>query len=209
MNRLLSLLCLLLACTASAAHASGPVTFSFDGCTDAANQPIASRAEPSLPTLFEVRNVEGKPVIFYSPLQMPHLLPETRAFLFAHECGRLRLQLPSSGERTLEQAERADCWAANTLLRSGLIKDASGFDAIAADLSMVGEQWMRLPGPAREVKLANCSSVKGGVALPQGQTASQQWNNCMQACGSRLYACGRSNECMSSFNQCTAKCGSK
>ena len=209
MNRLLSLLCLLLACTTPVANASGAATLSFDGCTDTANQAVASRAEPSLPTLFEVRSVEGKPVIFYSPLQMPHLLLETRAFLFAHECGRIRLKLPTSGERTLEQAERADCWAANTMLRSGLIKDASGFDAIAADLSMVGDQWIRLPGPTRELKLANCSSVKGGVALPQGQTASPQWNNCMQSCGSRLYACGRSNECMSSFNQCTAKCGSK
>ncbi|KAF7598636.1 MAG: hypothetical protein CGU29_11760 [Candidatus Dactylopiibacterium carminicum] len=187
-------------------HASEPVSFSFRGCSDAQNRPVPAVAEAALPTLFGIGSTDGQPVIRYNPERMPQLLPETRAFLFAHECARIRLNL-ADGERSPAQAERADCWAANTLLRSGLIKDAKDLEAIATDLSLVGDEWPQLPGPARTLKLSSCSPVRGGVALPQGQTASPQWNACMQACGSRLYACGRSPDCVAVFNQCTAGCG--
>lgn len=183
-------------------------TLAFDGCTDAKGNAVAALADDKLPAVAQYGLADGQPVIRYNPQILPRLLLETRLFIFAHECGRQYLGLPASGERTVVQAREADCWAYNTLKRS-VLSSAPVLAAVEDDMNMVAEDWVQLPGPAREVKLANCAAgpvTKGSVALPTG-AARDKWDKCQQACGSKLYRCGRSASCEATFKQCSTACG--
>lgn len=219
MTRLIALCSFLLLGLLPAAQAADTVTFSFAGCTDVSNKPVRSQSTPDLPVLLTTSVVEGNRVIYYNPSMLPQLLPETRAFLYAHECAWTHLGLPLNVDRSVENAHRADCWAVETLARSKLIKGAASLENIESDLSLVGEDSRLLPPPQREYKLASCPAAKaigagkpvrnGNVLDVNPTPASQNWDRCMQACGARLFACGRSNACTSAFDQCTTGCGSK
>lgn len=203
---------------AQAAFAAETTSFNFSGCVDSRERAVASQADASLPVLLETRLVEGNRVIVYNPSLLPQLLPETRAFLYAHECAWTRLGMPIDQTRTAEQARRADCWAVEILSRSKIIKNAATLAAIESDLALAAGSAEQLPGPARELKLAACSAskalkttAKGSVvqidsALPE---ASPAWNTCMQTCGNVLFACGRAKTCTDRFDQCIAACGTK
>ncbi|GAB2878082.1 hypothetical protein GCM10027046_02540 [Uliginosibacterium flavum] len=218
MTRLLGALICACSLFAQTAMAADTVSFNFGGCIDSREKAIVSQADPALPVIVETRLVEGNRVIFYNPTRLPQLLPETRAFLYAHECAWTRLGLPIDRERSAENARRADCWAVDTLTRSKILK-AGALEGIEMDLAMVADSASQLPGPARELKLASCAGGralsrpsakgKGNVINTDAATASPAWNTCMQGCGNRLYSCGRGDGCNASFNQCTAACGSK
>ncbi|MDP5239091.1 hypothetical protein Q9Q94_06085 [Uliginosibacterium sp. 31-16] len=212
---------LICACTlfAQTALAADTVSFSFAGCTDSRDKPVASQADPALAVLVETRLVEGNRVIFYNPSRLPQLLPETRAFLYAHECAWTRLGMPIDLDRSVENARRADCWAVDTLTRSKLIK-AGALEAIEMDLAMAStDSASQLPSPSRELKLAACAGGKvlsspasrsKGTVLEMGSaTASPAWNACVLGCGNKLFACGRGSSCQSSFDQCKAGCNGK
>ncbi|MBS1208300.1 MAG: hypothetical protein H6R19_698 [Proteobacteria bacterium] len=218
MNRLFAPLICVGLLFAQVCAAAETVSFSFAGCVDSRERPVASQADPALPVLVETRLVEGNRVIFYNPSLLPQLLPETRAFLYAHECAWTRLGMPIDLVRSEANAHRADCWAANTLLRSKLVKGDTGLDAIEADLALAEAESARLPAPPRALALSSCVATKpapraeshsGTVLKLNENPASPAWNACMQACGNRLYACGRSSNCTTSFDQCTAGCANK
>jgi hypothetical protein len=181
----------------------------FDGCTDAKGNAVAALADDKLQAVAQYGVADGQPVIRYNPQLLPRLLLETRLFVYAHECGRQYLGFPPTGERTAIQARQADCWAYSSLKRS-VLSTAPVLAAVEDDLNMVAEDWAVLPGPAREVKLASCGAApvatKGGLALPTGP-ARDKWDTCQQACGAKLYSCGRSAGCEATFNQCSAACG--
>lgn len=194
-----------------AARADEIVTFSFGGCVDAAGKPVPSKADPSLETLLNTAEENGQRVIRYNPALLPQLLPETRAFLFAHECAWTHLNMAIAGVRSVEQAQRADCWAVETLLRSRLVSRES-LPAVEADLEMVADKQDTLPQPARPVNLRSCAAVRnvadkaGSVlAMPHG-AGDDRWNACTQACGADLFRCGRGEACTRSFDQCVAVC---
>jgi hypothetical protein len=219
MNRLLVPISFVLLVLAPAVHAADIVSFSFSGCTDARDHPVRNQADPNLPALLETRMVEGNRVIFYNPTLFPELQPETRAFLYAHECAWTRLGLPINTERTEENAHRADCWAVETLSREKLIKNAAALDAIEGDLALIADKQAQLPGPARTLKLASCpfspaavssKPVRGNVLdVDKVHPASPVWSACVQGCGNRLYTCGRSSTCVDRFNQCSTACNNK
>jgi hypothetical protein len=180
----------------------------FDGCTDAKGNAVEALADNKLPAVAQYGLADGKPVIRYNPQLLPRLLLETRLFVYAHECGRQYLGFPATGERTAIQAREADCWAYNTLKRS-VLSTAPVLSAVEDDMNMVAEDWAQLPGPAREVKLASCAAgpvTKGSLALPTGP-GRDKWDKCQQACGSKLYSCGRGASCEAAFNHCSAACG--
>jgi hypothetical protein len=182
----------------------------FDGCTDAQGNVVTAVADDTLPQVAQYGLADGKPVIRYNPQALPRLLLETRLFVYAHECGRQYLGFAATGERTAAEARQADCWAYNTLKRSVLATPAT-LAAVEDDLNMARDDWAMLPGPRREVKLANCPAVTapstaGSLALPSGP-AREKWDRCQQACGAKLYSCGRSASCETAFNQCSAACG--
>ncbi|NSL55829.1 hypothetical protein [Uliginosibacterium aquaticum] len=216
MKTLFNLFASLLLCLGSAHALAAPtVNFSFAGCTDGMNRPVASKADPALPQLVDVLLVEGNRVITYNPSLMPQLLPETRAFFYAHACAITRLGQPIDRERSTEQVKRADCWAFDTLQRSGLLKGNAGVEAIQSDLELSPEVWPLVPGPARSLELAGCSGAQpakakaktsGNALKLDAPNATPQWNNCTLACGNKLYSCGRAANCQSAFEQCTASC---
>ena len=187
------------------------VTFSFAGCLDAQGHPVASRADATLQVLVATSLEGDQRVILYNPSLLPQLLPETRAFLFAHECGRTYLKQPL-GARTTEQVRQADCWAVDTLLRSRLLKDSEGVSAIESDLSMLDAQRAQLSAHEHAYALTSCPATKAGtrgtgnVLQLDGKTASPAWNVCTQRCGAVLYQCGRSDSCTASFDRCVTGC---
>jgi hypothetical protein len=180
----------------------------FDGCTDAKGNPVPALADDKLPAVAQLGLAEGKPVIRYNPNALPRLLLETRLFIYAHECGRQYLGFAVEGPRTASEARQADCWAYSGLKRT-IFADAQVTSAVEDDLAASTEDWTELPGPARELHLASCTagvSAKGSLKLPAGP-GRDKWNTCQQACGSKLYSCGRSNGCEAAFNQCSVACG--
>lgn len=218
---LAALLALLSALLAPPASSAETVSFSFSGCTDTLNRPIASRAEPALSALVDVILEEGNRVIVYNPSMLPQLLPETRAFFYAHACAITRLGLPIDRERSAAQTQRADCWAFDTLRRSGLLK-ANTAEAIQTDMEISPEVWPLVPGGPRSLDPARCNSnntrvtatpdspVKHGNVLSlDTPNASPAWNACTQNCGNKLYSCGRSASCQAGFDQCMKGCAGK
>lgn len=204
------------------------VSFSFSGCTDAMNRPVASRAEPALPALVDIVLEEGSRVIVYNPTMMPQLLSETRAFFYADACAIVRLGLPIDRERSAAQSRRADCAAFDMLRRSGLLKNNTA-EAIRTDMEISPEAWPLVPGEPRQLDPALCAGgarsaapaakpdtlekaatrARGNVLKLDEANASPAWNTCTQACGNRLYACGRGASCQAAFDQCMKGCAGK
>lgn len=222
-NTLAALFALLIALLALPASAAETVSFSFSGCTDTMNRPITSRAEPALPALVEVILEEGNRVIVYNPSMMPQLLPETRAFFYAHACAITRLGLPIDRDRSAAQTQRADCWAFDTLRRSGLLK-GNAADAVQTDMEISPEVWPLVPGGPRTIDPARCNGnnaraaaashsetriVKGNALSLDKPNASPAWNACTQSCGNKLYSCGHGASCQSAFDQCMKGCAGK
>lgn len=232
-NPLAALFALLLSLLATPVLAAETVSFSFNGCTDTMNRPIASRAEPGLASLVDVQQIEGNRVIVYNPSMMPQLLPETRAFFYAHACAITRLGLPIDRERTAEQTRRADCWAFDTLRRSGLLK-GNAAEGIQTDMEISPEVWPMVPGGPRTLDPALCKPgakiaaapkageakaaeaggataevVKGNALSLDKPNASPAWNACTQSCGNRLFSCGRGSSCQATFDQCVKGCAGK
>lgn len=218
MNRILAALSLLLALIHLPALAAETVSFSFAGCTDTMNRPIPSRADPAASKLVDVILDAGQRVIVYNPSAQPQLLPETRAFFYAHACAITRLGLPIDRERSAAQTQRADCWAFDAMRRSGLLKSADAASAIQSDMDLTPEVWALVPGAQRKLDPALCSGaspargdsetrlVQGNALKLDSPNASPAWNACTRNCGNRLYACGRGATCQSSFEQCTKGC---
>ncbi|MDQ7989105.1 MAG: hypothetical protein REI09_05660 [Candidatus Dactylopiibacterium sp.] len=213
------ILAALLALFATLPAFADTVSFSFAGCTDALNRPVASRADPALGSLVEVQLAEGTREIVYNPQSLPQLLPETRAFFYAHACAVVRLGQAIDRPRSEADVQRADCWAFDTLHRSGLLKREGAVDALTSDVELTPALWEKVPGPARALDPARCAgatprpaAATRGNALqvaPGSRNASPAWNACTLACGNRLYACGRGGACQSAFDRCTAGCAGK
>jgi len=182
---------------------------SMTGCTDKAGKPVAAVADESLKVVAQYALADGKAVIRFNPSALPRLLPETRLFVFAHECGRQYLAQPVEGERTAEQVQAADCWALDTLRRSKIIAGKDGVEAISEDLNLSTDDWSWLPGAPRALKAEACTGArvaKGSLNLPTG-APRQKWDVCQQACGAKLFSCGRSATCDAAFTECSSACG--
>lgn len=196
------------------AHAAAPdLTFSYDGCVDAARKPVPAKADPELGRFAEaVLEDDNKLVIYYNPKALPQLLPETRLFLFAQECARFALKQPLGAERTPEQVQAADCWALDTLSRSRVLSKQNSINAVTLDLPIDSDAWAQIGSPARTLNLEACPQRRGrgNMALP-GENAphSDKWDACIHSCGARLYSCGRSASCQSTYDACSANCDKK
>lgn len=205
-----ALRCLFAACLVIATlPALAEDLITFDACTDMHGKAVPTISDTSQPELVLSRVEDGKPVIRYNPKALPQLLPETRRFLYAHECARHYLGLPLQGELTLAQAQRADCEAVATLVRSRLLASAADASGIERELMVSDDDWKLLPGPKRSFELTQCkaTNTRGSLALPTEKTASDKWNACVQGCGARLYACGRTSSCQQAYDACSARCG--
>jgi hypothetical protein len=167
---------------------------------------VASILDTTLADVVASRSEGGRPVIRYNPAVLPRLRPASRLFLYAHECARLNLGLPTAGERSLASARRADCWALASLARSGLVKGAAEVAAIQADLAFTAEEWLRLPGPPRRFDLAACRAPAPAALCERGP----QWDACVRQCAAPLLGCERGGPaaaaCGAAYERCTAAC---
>lgn len=212
MMRWIVCLAAMLACSAS--FAADTTSFSFNGCTDAAGQAVATKADPALDWIAQARLDEnGTAVIRYNPGVRPDLLPEARLFVFAHECARIALGQALSAQRSFEEIRAADCWALGTLERSKVIRNPATLEAVEMELATSSDVWQLIPQTTHELYLAACprsAGSRGKLALPkEAGSHPDQWNACVQSCGAKLYSCGRAASCMSRYEACTAACGKK
>lgn len=206
-----TLLGLLLAGHFAAAAAQ---TITYDGCVDAAGLPVRAELDEALPAVARSSVEGGQGVIRYNPAEIPRLKPQTRLFLFAHECARHALGQPLRGARSPERARAADCWAIATLQRSGLLLGPDEVEAIQSDLGFSQPEWRRLTGPRRTIDLAACS--RGALLLPAAAPPGEeqmQVNRCIVACGDGLWKCQNScrgagciGACVETNDACEARC---
>lgn len=194
------------------AHAQQAVSMTFDGCVDAQGAQVPARPMPSQSAFVETRMVGGRAELHYNPGALPGRKELTRAFLFSQACARHNLGLAATGLSPGE-ARRADCGGLATLLRSRLIVDQAGVDAIQADLDLSADEWARLPGPPRSFDLAACyrEALRLPSSAPPG-ASQRELNACLHACGDRLFRCqggalSSGGGCMNDFDSCSAACG--
>ncbi|WP_018991887.1 hypothetical protein [Aromatoleum toluclasticum] len=179
---------------------------SYHGCTDAAGRAVAAVSDPALDQV--VASLSGAaPAIRYNEALLPRLTPESRLFLFAHECARHNLGLPLDGKRTEGDARRADCHGLESLLRSGLLEEAR-IDALERELQFSAEEWERVPGPPRTFALRTCAAQSAVEhLLTRPARAKPEWNACVRGCGARLWACAPHNvACEDAYDRCVSLC---
>jgi hypothetical protein len=179
---------------------AGAQDLTFRGCTDAAGRAVPSRLDPESPLLVTSVREKGKAVIIYNPRALPDISDAARAFLYAHECARHNLGAAREA-RTAENATAADCWGLTTLQRSGLLRDAGDVTALQSELVFTPAQWQRIPGPVRGFELSQCPQRALHMA-----PSNPDWDQCVHACGDKLFHCGRSDSCLSAYDRCEAAC---
>lgn len=179
----------------------------YGGCVDAAGQSVAAVPDPALPVAIATVIEDGRPLIRYNHAALPRIGELGQLFLFAHECARLNLGMAPDAARTRDEARRADCWAGDMLLRSGLA-DTAALAALPATFELGADDWRKLPGPVRRVDLLSCPRhLSPSLAVPAfGQEA---WNACARRCGDTLLACQRTQRrdgCEAAHERCMAGC---
>lgn len=186
--------CLLLPSLASAQD------LTFRGCTDATGRAVPSRIDEGLAEVVATVVEKGRLAIVYNPRALPGISDPARAFLYAHECARHNLGIEREA-RTMENAKRADCWGLATLQRSGLLKGEGDVAALQSELVFTPEQWGSIPGPKRGFELSSCAMQAKPAFTPE-----PGWDMCVHKCGDRLFRCGRSQSCLSTYDACVAGC---
>lgn len=206
---------LFLFCLAGAAAAAADDEPVYGGCVDARGTAVVSLLDPSLPTAVATATEAGRAVIRHNPAVLPRLSPAGRSFLYAQACARLNLGYPADGVLPPEAARRADCTALDTLQRSGLLAGTAP-EALEAELRFTEAEWAELPGPRRQVALADCPRSRGALLLPGADAAgSPAWNACMRACAAPLYQCqarcaaGACADCQAAYDRCNRACDAR
>lgn len=199
----------LLAGGARAADAGEPI---YGGCVDAQGAAVPALSDDQLPAVIATGIEAGRAVIRYNPAVLPRLLPVTRSFLFAQACARINLGYSALGELDAGQARRADCTAADSLRRSGLLT-AGAQPALEADLNLADDEWAWVPGPRRSFALGTCPAGSGRGLYGAPAVGQPGWNACVRACAAPLYRCqarcaaGSCADCESAYARCIAGCG--
>jgi hypothetical protein len=183
----------------------------FESCVDARGRLLQAVSDPQLPVL--VRAV-GDRSLRYNPNLLPRLSQGARFFLYAQECARVGLT-DTGAALAAERARRADCKAVDALLASGAVTRRE-LPAVQTDLSFTPEEWSLLSGPPRDFDFGRCQSRRVNVlAIPRAAPTAQQagWNDCVRACGDRLWACQKRGcagadcpSCQGTYESCQAAC---
>lgn len=205
MMRMRMVLLLCLAQLAGAAWAQTQTT--YHGCTDAAGNAVPAILDTAIAGVLESRVADGAAAIHYNPQALPRLLPETRLFLFAHECARHNLGLDVGPVRRVEDARRADCQGLDTLMRSRLLGDRQ-IELVQTDLSLSSSEWPLVPGPVRDFALRACVAERASSqALARPAAGQPDWNACVRACGERRRACRQAAAtCDATYERCVSLC---
>jgi len=187
----------------------------FDSCLDAEGRTVTAVADSEQAMLVRTDSQHGQRSIRYNPDVLPRLDSASRLFFYAHQCARLGLPA-GVPERAADNARRADCLALGALLASKLLWREE-VPALQAALTFSDAEWALLPGPPRRFDLAGCRVSSGGVLQlpPAAQPSARQtaWNNCIHACGDKLWICQKHcsradcENCLGAFGLCRSGCG--
>lgn len=116
----------------------------------------------------------GRPIILYNEARVTRLARPLRLFLFAHECAHHVLghvaRYPTSPipiRRAMENA--ADCWAAQTLQRWGVMDDTD-IAMLQRAAASWPEDWEHAPGRERARLIGRCTRA-GQLAASEPQPA--------------------------------------
>jgi hypothetical protein len=178
---------------------------------------VASQIDYNLPVVARSGFEDDQPVIRYNPQVLPQLRPETRLFVYAHECAHHALGYSADEATTMAMERRADCWAVETLMRSGLLKDPGVLTDIRVDLVRSPQDWPALPGPPRAFDLEACH--RAALTRPKAMPASSNqsaWNGCLRVCADRLRQCPRTcrsegcdQACDAAYADCSTQCNAR
>lgn len=125
----------------------------WSNCYDVTGRPVLLVDDPGS-MRFEATFHDFEPTIVWDSDVSGEISPEAETFLYAHACAHHSLGhtfslIPEDGE------ERADCWAANTLINVGIFyeEDLLG---VAKELNEKPENIRNLAGLHREINLVAC-----------------------------------------------------
>ena len=187
----------------------------FNSCLDAQGRQVTAVADSEQAMLVRSDSQQGQPLIRYNPDVLPWLGSASRLFFYAHQCARLGLPA-ADPERTADSARQADCLGLGALLGGKLLRPED-VPALQAALTFSDAEWDLLPGPPRSFDLASCRVTPSGVLqLPLARQPSVRqaaWNNCIHACGDKLWICQKHcsradcGNCLSAFSLCKSGCG--
>jgi hypothetical protein len=190
----------------------------YHGCVDAQGQSVETVADPSMSTIALAGVESGRPVIRHNAAVLPRLTVQARLFFFAHECARHALAQPLDEGPTLDDAQRADCWAIGALRASQTFADEHAERTLEAELNLSDEAWPSLTGPPRTFNFAACAS-RGVLRLPGPASPSEEQlraDRCVQICGDRLWQCqSRCRDdacripCEAAFERCESACAAR
>lgn len=148
---------------ASLTHHTGRALaqITYEGCVDARGIPVASVRNDQLNDVaLATLGPAGQPIILYNTRVLGWLSPQTRLFIYAHECGHHALGHPLQGIR-LGQEQEADCWGIRSVVEAGLLNEY-GVRVVQQDIARFGSgDWTHLPGPVRSINLSRCLAGDG------------------------------------------------
>lgn len=187
-------------------------TLVLEGCLDGRGNLLRAVADPAQSVLVRTVNQRGRPVIHVNADVLPSLSANARLFFYAHQCARRSLP-GNAADYPAAAAHQADCVALNTLLDNDQLKHQD-IAALQDELRGLGNEWMVLPGPARQVQLDNCRPSSGDVLrLPlPGKPSPRQdaWNACLRSCADQLWTCQHGapgGACQATYDSCRSGCG--
>ncbi len=138
-----------------AAPALGQVT--FGGCRDIRGIAVASVANSAIADVAKAALApDGTPVISYNPAVLSWLQPQTRVFIYFHECAHHALGHTFGTTHPLSMEQAADCWGICTAVKQGQLSSAD-IGVVQSDIARIGvADWTHLPGPQRAINLQSC-----------------------------------------------------
>lgn len=148
---------LLVVAVATSWHSPVSAQITFDGCSDIRGVPVASIMD------YYINDVaiaslapSGSPIIRYNPRVLLSLHPQTRLWIYAHECGHHALGHNFGTTHPLATEQAADCFATRELISRGILSLAD-LEIVQGDIAKAGPgDWTHLPGPIRAFNLNAC-----------------------------------------------------
>lgn len=158
---------------------------SYEGCKDIRGISVASIADYSLRDVAMASLASnGAPIIRYNPQILSWLHPQTRLFMYAHECGHHALGHTLGTAFPLIMEQQADCFAIQTLVKQRRVND-NDIAVIQGDIRRAGvADWTHLPGGQRAINLTRCLGANNAPVRPESNSQSQRLF-CCDAYGNR------------------------
>ena len=139
----------------------------WSNCYDVTGRPVLFVDAPGSKR-FEASFHDFEPTIVWDSDITGQVSPDIETFLYAHACAHHSLGhtfslVPENGE------ERADCWAANTLINVGIFYEEDLLK-IEKEVNLLPENTRKLAGLNRSLSLDGCFETKEKVSNEQEYT---------------------------------------